>query len=670
MDDHRDLHVDGLKEETPPAERYIVLGTAGHVDHGKTTLVKALTGRDTDRLKEEKERGISIDLGFAPFTLPDGRKIGVVDVPGHEKFIKNMLAGAAGIDFILLVVDALEGVMPQTREHLQILDLLNVQKGIIVVTKTDLAEPEWLELVQEEVREAVRGTFLEGAPVHPVSAVTGEGIGELREAIVRMADSVRPRESSAPLRLPVDRVFHVSGFGTVVTGTLIGGRVAVGQTVEVLPAGVRTRVRSIQVHGHPVQEAFAGQRAALNLPGVDKSQAERGSVVAEPDLYQPTRLIDVRLRLLPDAPRPVPHRMRVRLYLGTSEVFGRVSLLDRDVLEPGDDALAQIHLEEPVVCESRDRFIIRSYSPMWTLGGGSVIDPRPERPYRRRRESILAMLEERERGGPREALLLEVRRIPGRTVDELARAVKLTKEETERLLEQLRREGRTAVVGPSGGWMEPAGIGRLLGEIEARIRDHYRAHPYTRFVPKAQVLSQLEPKLRPKVYDDLLNRGVEAGRFEVRGDRLCLAGYEVTLSPEDRALWDRIRKILSDHPFNPPDVDQLAGELRVSPGRVLSLLRYGEEQGAVVELEEGLFMTREALIRAKRLAEEKYRAEGPFTVAMFRDWLGVSRKFAVAILEFFDRSKMTRRVGDVRHVSDRPFGNEHGAGSNDGAERG
>ncbi|MBX6396154.1 MAG: SelB C-terminal domain-containing protein, partial [Alicyclobacillaceae bacterium] len=456
---------------------------------------------------------------------------------------------------------------------------------------------------------------------------------------------------SAPLRLPVDRAFHVQGFGTVVTGTVIAGRVSVGRMVEILPAGVQTRVRAVQVHGRPVEEARAGQRAALNLPGVDKEQAGRGSVIAEPGLYRPTMLVDVRLRLLPDAPWSLRHRMRVRVYLGTSEVFARVSLLDRDVLEPGEHALAQLRLEGPLVCESKDRFIIRSYSPMQTLGGGVVIHPHPERPYRRRRPEILAMLEEQERGGPLERLLQEVRRQPGRTADELAAAAKLNREEADRLLLRLQEEGRVVRIGPSGGWMEPGGVDRLLEEIEARMREHYRVHPYTRFVPKAQVLSQLGVKLRPKVYDDLLAEGVRRGRFEVDGDRLRLSGYEVVLAPEDETLWKQICKALDDHPFDPPSIDHLAQSSGASPERVESLLRWARERGDVDEVAAGLFLTREALNRAAALAAEKYQTEGPFTVAQFRDWLGVSRKFALAILEYFDRMKWTRRVGDVRHVT-------------------
>lgn len=350
------------------AERHVIIGTAGHVDHGKTALIRALTGVETDRLKEEQERGISIDLGFAPFRLPGGMIAGVVDVPGHERFISNMLAGIGGIDLVLLVVDVMEGVMPQTREHLQILQLLQIQRGIVVLTKCDMAESDWIDIVEEEIREEIAGTFLADAPFCRVSALNGTGLPELTEEIRQAVANLVPKDADGPMRLPVDRHFSIAGFGTIVTGTLLSGTVRVGDSVEILPPGEPVRVREVQVHGKKVEQASAGQRAALNLAGLDRSRIERGAVVGTPGIFEQTERLDARLTLLPEAPRPLKFRDPVHFFLGTARVVGIVALLDRDQLEPGESALVQIHLDRPLVAHRQDRFIIRSYSPMTTIG--------------------------------------------------------------------------------------------------------------------------------------------------------------------------------------------------------------------------------------------------------------------------------------------------------------
>ncbi|HHU29580.1 MAG TPA: selenocysteine-specific translation elongation factor, partial [Firmicutes bacterium] len=353
---------------------FVIIGTAGHVDHGKTELIRALTGKDTDRLQEEKKRGISIDLGFAPFQLPDGRLAGVVDVPGHERFIHNMLAGIGGIDLVLLVVDVTEGVMPQTREHVEIMDLLQIAKGLVVLTKTDLIDDEeWLDLVEEEVREALSGTFLAGSPFFRVSAYTGRGLDELIKAIDETTKELSPRDEKAPLRLPVDRVFSMPGFGTIVTGTVLAGTVYNGMNVSVLPAGKTARVRQIQVHGTPAEKAVAGQRAAVNLSGLDKTLLSRGSVLDEPGSLEATYLLDAKLKHLAGAPRKIRNMTRVHVYLGTGRAVGRIVLLDRDELEPGGEAPVQFRLEKKLVAQNGDRFIIRSFSPMTTIGGGIVL---------------------------------------------------------------------------------------------------------------------------------------------------------------------------------------------------------------------------------------------------------------------------------------------------------
>ncbi|GIM45289.1 selenocysteine-specific translation elongation factor [Collibacillus ludicampi] len=626
---------------------FFIVGTAGHIDHGKTALVKALTGKDTDIHKEEKERGISIDVGFAPLLLPDGRRIGIVDVPGHERFIKNMLAGAGGIDLILLVIAANEGVMPQTREHLHILEMLNVQKGIVVLTKIDTVDTEWLQMVTEEVREELKGSILKDAPLIPVSSHTGEGIERLRETIADMARVVVTREVTAPLRLPIDRIFSVPGFGTVVTGTIVAGRVSVGEHVELLPSGEKARVRSIQVHGDNVDSAVAGQRTALNLVGVERAGIHRGEVVVAPSIYKPTELIDARLRLLTDAPRGVTNRMRIRFYMGTSEAMARVIILDRDEIAPGEDALVQIELESPVVCEAKDRFIIRTYSPMMTLGGGMVIDPHPVRLYRRKRTSILEELAEKEKGGPHARIAAILQAEPGLTLQEIAARIKATPEQTQVWLQELAKRAVIEELPGTKGFIEREEKQRLFDEIEEKIRAQYAKSKYNMYVGKAQILSQLRTKIKPKIYDALIALGEKEGRFEIKADRIRLSGYQVPLSLAEKSLIERLRTTFLEHGFQPPSLLTLADQFKGKDQVVQGLLSYMKEREELIEIEEGIFFAKETIERAKEIVKT-LADRGELTVAVFRDHVGTSRKFALALLEYFDRMKWTRREGEKR----------------------
>lgn len=627
-------------------EQYIILGTAGHIDHGKTSLVKALTGTETDIHKEEKERGITIDIGFAPFILPDGRRVGVIDVPGHERFIKNMLAGAGSIDLILLVIDANEGIMPQTEEHLHILEMLHVQKGIIVLTKTDTVEPEWLEMVEEEVRAGMEGTFLQDAPIIPVSAHKGTGIDLLREEIGRMATEVKPREVTAPLRLPVDRVFSVPGFGTVATGTVFAGRVKVGDPVEVLPSGKLARIRSIQVHGSSVEQAQAGQRAALNVAGVERSDLERGMVIAKPDLFRATEMIDTRLHMLTDAPRSLTNRMRIRFYIGASEVMGRVSILDRDELVAGEDALVQIRLESPIICEAQDRFIIRTYSPMLTIAGGTVIDPYPKREHRRRRDYVLDELTQREQGGPEQLILQALFDAPGATPEEIATATKSTEDIVETHVAVLLEQGRVVSLG--AGLVASEWLGRTLDEIEERIRAHYAKEKYHMTVPKAQVLSQLGKKLKPKLFDALLATSEALERFVVARDKLSVRGYEIPFTLRERELLTKIDEMFRDQLFHPPSFDEVLQATKAIEKTLHGLFYYLKDRGDLVEIADGILLHREAVESAKTTIRERVQTGEGYTVADFRDWVGTSRKYAVAILEYLDEQKFSKRIEDKR----------------------
>lgn len=637
-----------MNQTITTTEPYIILGTAGHIDHGKTTLVKALTGIDTDAHKEEKERGITIDIGFAPFYLPDGRRIGVIDVPGHEKFIKNMLAGAGGIDLILLVIDANEGIMPQTVEHLHILEMLHVQKGIIVLTKTDTVDPEWLEMVEEEVRAGLDGTFLADAPMVRTAAAKGVGIAELREEIGRMALEVQPREANAPFRMPVDRVFSVAGFGSVVTGTVFAGKIAVGETVELLPEGTMARVRTIQVHGEDRDAARAGQRAALNLAGVERAELGRGMMIAQPGLYRATEMIDARLQVLADAPRALTHRTRIRLYIGSSETMGRVSVLEGEELRPGEDGLVQIRLESPIVCEPHDRFIVRSYSPMLTIAGGTVIDPYPAREHRRRRDYVLEELLGREQGGPETLIQQALLDLPGLTVKEIAAEIKATEDVVMDWLGQLQEAGRVAPVAAVNGWVHADWLEGALDEIEEKMRAHFAKEKYQVTVPKAQVLSQMGKKLKPKLFDALLATEAAKARLDVNRDKILLRGYEVPFTLREKELLGQISELYRQGGYHPPSVEEVRVKTKALEKTLAGLLFYLKERGDLVELGDGMLLDGEVFAGAKQVIREKVEQTGPFSVGEFRDWVGTSRKYALAILETLDGLKFTKRVEDKR----------------------
>lgn len=631
--------------------KHLIIGTAGHVDHGKTALVRALTGIDTDRLKEEKERGISIELGFASLQLPGGRKAGIVDVPGHERFIKNMLAGAGGFDLVLLVIAADEGVMPQTREHLDILQLLQVQKGIVVLTKTDLVEEDWLELVEEEVRDFLRGNVLEDAPLLKVSAVTGEGIRELLEKIDQLAGQTAARVNCGPPRLPVDRVFTITGFGTVVTGTLVSGVLRIGDTVEIQPQGLVSRIRSLQVHGEKVEEAEAGQRVAVNLAGLELEQVERGSVVAGAKTLTPSNRVDIHLLLLNSATRPLKNRTRVRFYLGTSETLGRVVLLDREEMEPGTLAYAQVELEEQLVAARGDRFVIRSYSPMETIGGGTVIDPLPRRKHKRFRKEVLSALATRERGTPAELVDQFLTAAGGLHVPgEIAGGTGLNEEEVVEAANGLVKDTRAKMFsGDSKNYYVSAGVyQRWYSALEQLLDIYHRDFPLREGYPREDLRSRKFQTLNSRVFQLLLLEMERDGLLRVTPQVVALQGFSASPSPQQELLIKQIKQQLEDANFLPPswnEVSRSAGLDGVSAAEVLQyLLRTGE----LVKIAEDLYFLKDVLVRARQKISQTLKDKGEITVAEVRDLLQTSRKFALPLMEYFDREKLTRRVGDKR----------------------
>ncbi|MDF9409959.1 MAG: Selenocysteine-specific elongation factor [Pelotomaculum sp. PtaB.Bin013] len=631
--------------------KHLIIGTAGHVNHGKTALVKAMTGVDTDRLKEEKERGISIELGFTALKLPGGPKYGIVDVPGNERFIKNMLAGAGGFDLVLLVVAADEGVMPQTREHLDIIQLLQVKKGVIVLTKADLVDEEWVDLVKEEVRDFLKGTVLEDAPLVTVSAVAGQGIDNLLELLERVAEDTPAKTTAGPPRLPVDRVFSVTGFGTVVTGTLVAGEIRVGDSVEVQPQGLITRVRSLQSHGEKVEFVVAGQRVAANLAGLEVEQISRGSVVAGVNSLKSSYHLDVHLSLLKSAAKPLKNRARVRFYLGSGQALGRVVLLDREELEPGAMAFAQIVMEDRTVAVKGNRFVIRSYSPMRTIGGGVVIDPAPERRHKRFRSEVLKALETWERGTPAEILEQYLRGNP--VLPELADAAAgtgLQVSETEELAQQLALQGKVKIVPGDGKayLMLTEVYRRMAGELQQMLESYHREYPLREGYPKEELRYRKFPVLNNKAFQFLIETMENDQLVRCTAQAVASRSFVSEPGPEMNLIIDKIRKELAEASFQPPAWSELTAAAGLSKSAGSELLRYLLRTGELKKVGENLYFLDETLNTASRVIAGFLHQKGEMTIGELRDLLQTSRKYALPLLGYFDKERITRRLGDKR----------------------
>ena len=623
-----------------------VVGTAGHVDHGKSTLVKALTGIDPDRLAEEKARAMTIDLGFAWLALPSGRRVSVVDVPGHERFIKNMLAGVGGIDAALLVVAADEGPMPQTLEHLAILDLLGVDRGLLVLTKADAVDADWLDLVAEETRERVAGTGLADAPLVAVSALKGTGLTELRATLDRILSEAPPRPGGNRPRLPVDRVFTVAGFGTVVTGTLAGGPLAVGQELRVEPRGLPTRVRGLQTHQTKVDRAGAGARVAVNLSGLAVEQLRRGDVLAPPHLLHPSQRLDARVRLLDDAPVALEQNAAVDFFAGAAELPARLTLLDRERLEPGETAWVQIRFREPLATLKGDRFIVRRPSPSVTIGGGEVVDPAPPR-HRRFRPEVLGALETLAAGSPDEVVLQAIEREPREVRALRGGFAGLTPGEVDAALDQLVAEGDAVVLGGGaerarrpGDFVLAAPAWEGLRErLRATLAPFHAAQPLRRGMPKEEVKSRLR-LVPPRLADDVLAAAVAAGAAVDDGQTLRLPGFRIALDPARRRVADRYLAALAAAPYTPPGP--------VEFGLDAETLGALEDLGEVVRVADGVVFAPAAFDALVRDTLALLERDGSLTLADFRDHFQTSRKYAQAMLEELDRRRLTRRVGDAR----------------------
>jgi selenocysteine-specific elongation factor len=631
-----------------------VIGTAGHVDHGKSALVAALTGTHPDRLKEEQAREMTIELGFAWFTLPDGEDVGVVDVPGHRDFIENMLSGVGGIDAAMFVVAADEGVMPQTREHLAILDILQIGAGVIALTKTDLIdEPEWLDLIEMDVRSAVAGTVLADVPLVRVSAKSGTGLTDLVQALQSILSDHPPRPDLGRARLPIDRVFTLPGFGTVVTGTLTDGSLRQGEEVEILPQRIRGRVRGLQSHKRKVDLAGPGSRTAVNISGVDVEAVHRGDVLAAPGKYRPTQRIDVHFRLLPDAGSPLKHSTEVKLFTGASEVLARVRLLGTDELIPDEEGWLQLDLQHPVVGVRGDRYILRRPSPAETLGGGVIVDPHPDRRHRRFSEALLKKLEALRYGSPADILFQAALAAGVAPVREIARQARLGSDQLELALKELVESGQLvqlegSKLTPNDDLFVSARPQWLLfhERVVGEIRGYHQAFPLRLGIPREELKSRL--KLTPKAFLAVVRFLSAQGEIVERGTLLSLPEHRLAFTPQQQAAIDRLTARFAQSPYTPPSVKEAQAEV-------------GEEVfGALVELEQFVQVSPEVVFRQEdyqslvKWVEQHFQNQDELTVAQFRDEFNTSRRYALGFLEHLDAIGITMRSGDARRLRKTP----------------
>ena len=626
----------------------IIVGTAGHIDHGKTTLIKALTGRNTDRWEEEQRRGITIDLGFTYFDLKNGDRVGIIDVPGHEKFINNMVAGVVGMDLVLLVVAADEGIMPQTREHMDILGLLGIKKSILVINKCDLVDEEWLELVEEEIQEELEGTFLEGAPVVKVSAATGQGLDELTDTIQQlMSDEVVAKDTQTIPRLPIDRAFTLSGFGTIITGTLISGTITREDVLEMYPIGKECKIRNIQVHGQNQDKCYAGQRVAINLSNVKKKEIRRGCVLAPKNSMKNTDLLDVKLKVLEDSMRILTNHERLHLYTGTSEILCRAVLLDKEQSGPGEEGLVQRRLEEEIAVKRGDRFVVRFYSPMETIGGGIVLEPNPVRKKGFEAQAI-EELKKKESGSLGDVMELQIKEHGDTmiTLAELAKVMAHSVDELKEYLEELEESG-TIFVFPMKKdtylWHRDSEFA-VRQKIEETLQKYHSEHPYRYGMKKAEIHNTFLKKIKPNIFDAYIERMTGENVYGRREEYLSLPGYEV---PKD-AMYLQTEKLIEDT-FEKAGYDFVRfseidfGKIPRQTAEDVVLMMIDE--GKVLRINEEMFTMKHLMDEAKEKIQNHLKEENLITIAQVRDMFSTSRKSAKPILEYMDSIKVTKKTG-------------------------
>jgi selenocysteine-specific elongation factor len=637
-----------------------VIGTAGHVDHGKSTLVEALTGYHPDRLKEEREREMTIDLGFAWLNLPDGEEVGIIDVPGHRDFIENMLAGVGGIDAALFVIAADEGIMPQTREHLAILDLLQIKSGVVALTKTDVVDDEdWLDLVEEDVRQAIAGTVLENAVICRVSARSGAGLTPLIEAIQSCLAEKPPRPDLGKPRLPIDRIFTMAGFGTVVTGTLIDGSLSLGDEIEVLPSGVRGRVRGLQTHKKKEDLSVPGSRTAVNITGISTEDVQRGDVVIPPGDYQPTIRMDVSARILNDASRPLRHNTQVKLYIGASEVLARVRLLGVEEINPGENGWIQLELTHPVVAVRNDRLILRQPSPGETIGGGEVVDPHPKGRHKRFSPAIIARLEALTQGSPADVLLQALQASGYATLKDVIASSHLDNSSADQAVVELVNSGQLIVLEAGSGSQEgnqmpvaAPGKGDLVASkpyldmiSERAVRDmgeYHKAHPLKAGMPREELKSRLKTPVR--LFNAIMSRLIGKGLLKEAGPLISLPSHAIRFTPHQQRAIDQLLLRFAEAPYSPPSIKECHAEVGEEVYSVLV------DSGRLIPVNGEVVFSREGYERMVQEVRQLLEQNGQVSAAQVRDHLNTSRKYVLGLLEYLDQVGITVREGDLRRL--------------------
>jgi selenocysteine-specific elongation factor len=629
--------------------KHVILGTAGHIDHGKTSLVKALTGVDTDRLKEEKERGITIELGFTFLDLPSGIRLGIIDVPGHEKFVKHMVGGIWGIDLVALVIAADEGVMPQTREHLDICKLLKVKKGLVVLTKIDLVDRELLELVKEEVSEIVQDTFLKGAPILAVSSVTGEGIPQLLSTLDLLSQEIEGRSADGLFRLPIDRVFIMKGFGTVVTGTMISGSLSLGETVQILPSCSEGKVRNLQVYSRSVEEAVAGQRTAVNLQGIETSAIERGDVLVRPNTLRPTQLIDAYLEYLPDAPRPLKHRTKPRFHIGTTLTNASIFLLDREELAPGESGFVQLRLDRPVVALPQDRFVIRGSAAIQTVGGGIILDSHPDK-HRRFSSSVIADLSLLKDGTNEQALRQHIQHsgMGGITLGDLLNRVEMPPSEVQSIIRKMAEKGDLLFVDPEKLKVIEKGQYQGLRElVSALLGEFHQRSPMKSGLSKEELRTKLPPEVDVKLFQILINELIQSKEVMLEKDKLRLPGHQIS-SADEKGLVKRVEVAVLKGGLQPPSPKELSEDWSEKEEEVRAIFEHLVHEGLLFKIKGEIYLHRVSFENLKEELVAYLKSHQEITTPQFKEMTKVSRKYAIPLIEYFDQIKLTLRLGEKR----------------------
>jgi selenocysteine-specific elongation factor len=631
------------------SSKHVILGTAGHIDHGKTALVKALTGVDTDRLKEEKERGITIELGFTFLDLPSGVRLGIIDVPGHERFVKHMVAGVWGIDLVALIIAADEGVMPQTKEHLDICKLLKVKKGLIILTKIDLVDQDLLDLVKEEVTDMTQDTFLKGAPVLAVSSITGEGIPNLISTLERLSKEIEERSSNGLFRLPIDRVFVMKGFGTVVTGTVVSGSLALGESVQILPSGLEGKVRNLQVYNQPVEKTIAGQRAAINLQGVETSAISRGDVLVRPHTLTPTKLLDVYLEYLPNATRPLKHRAHLRFHISSSLTTASIFLLDREELLPGEGGFAQLRLDRSVVALPQDRFVIRGSSAIQTLGGGVVLDSHPTK-HKRFLPTLIKELTLLKEGSSEQFIgqLIHQAGIGGIAFEDLLDRVAIPPNEIQMILKKMGERGEALIIDSER--LKVIGI-RLYQELRemtlAQLKEFHQRSPMRSGLAKEELRTKLPLELDVRLFQILINGLIQSKEIVLEKDKLRLHGHQIS-SSDGKGLVKKVEEAILKGGLQPHSPKALSEEWSEEEEGVQTVFEHLVHEGVLVKIKSGIYFHRVPFEKLKEELVSYLKNHKEITTPQFKEMTGASRKYAIPLIEYFDQIKLTLRLGDKR----------------------